>query len=636
MVRTCLPMAMASVIALTACVKPGLTPDEIEKRIAARIAAAETWGRATYRLSQAPYLAMRCPSDIGYVVPVAVTAFGKESGESSELRAAVRERFGRKTAVVVAFADGPAAGKLARGDVIAKIGRDTPTTVEDAVDALMDAAAKGRLKLETAQGRSIELSLEKGCALGSVVRPGTDASQGLDVRSGRVRVDEGFAARVGSEDAAAYLTAREIAYADPQLLRAVDRANSLRQVAQGYAQAKLAPSMPFAALPGGSGPVANGPAAGVGEGFGTLHGVRLADAAADLAATSLARQAGFRPQVAVETFARLAGDAQVTTPRLKLSTGRLRVTQKLAEADTRANLAADTQRMAREQAQQRAARDDALLRQREAAQAEAQARRDAESRQQQARDDDARKADEKRSAERVAELAVPDVAAVGAAAGVAVAVATGAPPGAPTGPNALQDALQGQIEKAGVKGATSLFAPAPVAGAIVIGRVTQAIALDSIALDDRYERYAERSASFMQRPQPLLTREQYRATVGGTGLLSLGALAAATNQQIDVDVPWELAGQLQGADRLSSLVSSASEGLLNNDGDLVVALAGDDGWPFVTRVLCVRADPGFDACAKRHPTGRFDAKSGDELGFDGKKLAGGRRLDLVSFEVARR
>ncbi len=639
LVSSVVPVLVAAVAA-TGCVKPGLSADEVERRVAARLASAETWGRATALLSKAPYLAGRCPSGIGHVLPVAVTAFGSESGETAEWRAAMRTRFGRKAAVVVAHADGPAAGRLARGDIVTKIGRETPDTAEDAVDALLDAGRSGRLTLQTAKGETIAIALEPGCALATVIEPGPATAQVFEVRKGLVRVDAGFAAKVDSVDAAAYLVAREIAYADPQLLRVLERANSLRLVAQGYAQVKLPPSMPITVLPGGSRPVDSGPAAAPGEGFGTLNGVRLADAAADLAATSLVRQAGLRPQRAVDTFARHAGDPGVTTPKLRLSKGRLQVTQKLAEADTRANLQADVQRMARDEALQRAAQAaaPATAPPSGSAPAASTAARAAGATPPSASPAEATPRDERRRDG--PDVAAPQIPAVVSAAAVATVVAAAAPGAAPgggsPGTNPLRDAIEGRAQKAGAKTVASLFAPAPVAGAIVIGRVAESVVLDSIALDDRYAQYARRSAAFLQVAQPPLTREQYRATVGGTGLLNLGVLAGATSQQIDADVPWALAGQLQAPEGVTRTLASATEGLLDDPGDLVVAIAGDDAWPFVDRVLCARSDPAFDACVKTYPTGRFDGRSGEEIAFDGSKATGGRRIDPVTFTVVAR
>ena len=76
---------------------------------------------------------------------------------------------------------------------------------------------------------------------------------------------------------------------------------------------------------------------------------------------------------------------------------------------------------------------------------------------------------------------------------------------------------------------------------------------------------------------------------------------------------------------------------LSLTGDLVAAETDDDGWLFVTRVLCHDHAPHYSMCAAQYVRGDFEAGDGRQVGLNLKPEAHGVRIDVVTFKpISRR
>jgi hypothetical protein len=121
----------------------------------------------------------------------------------------------------------------------------------------------------------------------------------------------------------------------------------------------------------------------------------------------------------------------------------------------------------------------------------------------------------------------------------------------------------------------------------------------------------------------LMTREWYMSN-----------LAAATTVRI-VDSVWtkNVAVHAAVSTSMKKLVQfAASGGLLAETGDLVLVEAFEDRGTWITRVLCKKSSPDFEACAGKYARGMFQATDGREIGIDYKLVANGKQIDLATFE----
>ena len=163
---------------------------------------------------------------------------------------------------------------------------------------------------------------------------------------------------------------------------------------------------------------------------------------------------------------------------------------------------------------------------------------------------------------------------------------------------------------------------------VVIGEVGPLDAMDVAARRSFYAAYAKAVVERRPGHELALTQDDFVARIGGWSTVETYGIAGFVKIDHPAAVPAQEVGNIRFAPLSQSLWTGAT-------GDLVAARANADGMLVIAKVLCREGTPDYRPCAGRFAKGRFDARSGAELGADLAPKTDGKRIDPVSYATLR-
>lgn len=200
-----------------------------------------------------------------------------------------------------------------------------------------------------------------------------------------------------------------------------------------------------------------------------------------------------------------------------------------------------------------------------------------------------------------------------------------------------EDMSRGNSVPPPVSGGTAYTAPAkePRVTLVMVGTVGPLRAFNdrTDAVRDYWRSYGRPTAS--QHPEPpsgFLSESDYADKVAGWASMEVASVPGVGSTRVPVRVPRALVKTITFPPAGTSYFGQRT-------GDLVAGVSNDDHWILVTKVLCKDSfaqDGGkqFRECAKDYVRGRFDARTGKELGKTPAARPGGSVIDPVTYRRA--
>ncbi|WP_233809440.1 hypothetical protein [Paraburkholderia sp. HP33-1] len=169
-------------------------------------------------------------------------------------------------------------------------------------------------------------------------------------------------------------------------------------------------------------------------------------------------------------------------------------------------------------------------------------------------------------------------------------------------------------------------------GLVLIGTVGPLRTYDGDDARKNYEKGYVNSARqwHPEHPEPYMTEADYTQQVAGWTSVETYSIPGVMSMRVPAQVPYSVVKEISFPSTFASL-------MIQKTGDLVAGLSNDDGWVFVTQVLCkdsTTEDGGksYRVCAANYERGRFDAATGRELDTSLAPKENGTMIDTSTYK----
>lgn len=213
----------------------------------------------------------------------------------------------------------------------------------------------------------------------------------------------------------------------------------------------------------------------------------------------------------------------------------------------------------------------------------------------------------------------------------------GATIGFSTGPNASQIAKarsemeQNAVSTTAKKAVNNELTKNSRGGLVMIGDVGALRQYDHEDAVKSYKTYTKSAANWHpEHTDAFMSEADYVGQVAGWTSVEIYSIPGIISTRVPAQVPFSVLKSIAFPSTLASY-------FVQKTGDLVVGVSNDDGWVFITKVLCKDSfsqDGGnsYRTCAADYQRGRFDASTGKELDSDLAVKKDGAAIDPVTYK----